>query len=146
MTTPNAPGIRPPLRPDPDSLAAFYWEGARLGELRLQRCSSCRLFIHYPRPVCRRCLSRELAPEAVSGRGVVHAHTVMEQAFHPFYADRVPYVVALIELEEQTGLRVLSNVIDCAAGDVTIGMPVEVAFETVGPALTLPVFRPRSAP
>lgn len=129
-------------RPDPESLGAFYWEGARQGVLLIQRCDECGTYIHYPRPVCRVCLSQRLTPAPVSGRGVVHSYTVMMQPFHPFFADRVPYVVASIELEEQTGLRVMSNLVDCDLDAVEVGMPVEVVFEDVVPDWTVPQFRP----
>jgi uncharacterized OB-fold protein len=128
--------------PDPDSLGAFFWEGAREGRLLIQRCSGCGTFIHYPRPVCRVCLSRDLAPQPVSGRGTVYSHTVMMQAFHPFFEDRVPYVLATVELVEQEGLRVMTNIVGCEPDHVRVGMPVEVTFEQLTADLTVPQVRP----
>lgn len=136
--------VRPPV-PDPDSLGAFYWRGAAEGRLLIQRCRGCGTFIHYPRPVCRVCLSRRLEPTPVSGRGIVHSWTVMMQAFHPFFVDRVPYTLVSVELEEQEDLRVMANLVDCPPERVRVGMPVEVVFEQLTPELTVPQFRPRPA-
>ncbi len=140
--TQTAAGWSLPL-PAHDSLGSFYWRGAAEGVLLIQRCSACGLYIHYPRPVCRACLSRELSPTPVSGQGTLHSFTVMMQVFHPFFTDRLPYVVASVELPEQERLRVLANVVDCPVEEVRVGMPVEVTFRQLTPELTIPQFRPR---
>jgi uncharacterized OB-fold protein len=131
----------PPL-PLTDALTEPFWAGARDGKLVIQRCRRCGLYIHLPRPVCRRCQSMELSHEEVSGRGTVYSFTETHKAFHPFFVDRVPYLVAVIDLEEQPGLRLLSNLVEIAEPDVRFGMPVTVAFEQLGPELTIPVFAP----
>ncbi len=135
------------VRPAPpemviDALSAPFWAAARERRLELQRCQDCGLFIHLPRPVCRRCGSFRLAFEPVSGRGSVYSYTETRRAFHPFFADRVPYLLASIELAEQAGLRMLSNLVGIAEPDVRFGMPVEVTFEDFSPDLTIPVFVP----
>ena len=63
------------------------------------------------------------------------------QAFHPYFVDRLPYVVAVVELEEQAGLRMTSTIVDCGEGDLKVGLPVAVEFQEITPGLTLPVFR-----
>jgi uncharacterized protein len=142
---PLAPaGAQPPLPPD-DASTKFFWDGARAGELRLLRCQACGTYIHLPRPVCRNCQSFDLAPEKVSGRGTLYSYTVTFKAFHPFFVDRVPYVVATIALEEQEDLRILSNLVGVAEADIIFGMPVMVDFEVLSPELTIPVFRPALA-
>jgi uncharacterized OB-fold protein len=78
----------------------------------------------------------------VSGRGKVYSFVTFHRVYHPGFEGDVPYVVALIELEE--GPRLLSNVIGVAPEDVRCEMPVEVVFEDVGEA-TIPKFRPRAA-
>ena len=128
--------------PVPDRLTAFYWEAARRGELQLLRCDGCGTFRHWPKPMCRACGSMHLSPATVSGRGTVYSWTVAHQAFHPAFADRLPYVIVVVELEEQAGLRVLATLEDVAPEDVTAGMAVEVAFTEVAPDVVLPVFRP----
>jgi uncharacterized protein len=128
----------PPV-PSPDPLTAFFWEGCRVGELRILRCNQCGRYIHWPRPVCSGCLSTDLAPAVVSGRGRLYSWTVTEQAFHPWFADRIPYVVGVVELDEQAGLRLVTNVVD--TDRLERDMPVEVTFRQVADDLVLPLFR-----
>jgi uncharacterized protein len=131
-----------PPKPIPDAITEPFWTGAREGRLVLQRCRQCGLFIHPPRPVCRQCQSMDLGHEEVSGRWTVYSFTETHKAFHPFFVDRVPYLLGVIELEEQPGLRLLSNLVRVAEPDVRMGMPVEVEFEQLAPDLTIPVFAP----
>jgi uncharacterized OB-fold protein len=131
----------PPM-PFADPLSDFFWNGARQGQLLIQRCQACGTFIHLPRPVCRACRSFDLAPEEVSGRGTLYSFSETHKPFHPFFVDRVPYLLAVIELEEQADLRILSNLVGIAEPDVHMGMGVRVDFEWLSPELTIPVFRP----
>jgi uncharacterized protein len=135
----------PPVPSDP--LTDFFWAGARQGRLMIQRCQTCGTYIHLPRPICRACRSFDLAPEQVSGQGTVYTFTETHRPFHPFFVDRVPYLLAAVELEEQAGLRVLSNLVGMDGPDgsgigPSIGMAVEVDFEWLSPELAIPVFRP----
>jgi uncharacterized protein len=104
-----------------------YWRGGAEGELRILRCRDCRAWLHPPAPVCSGCLSRDLAPEAVSGRGRVHSVTANHQSWNPTMP--TPYLIALVELDEDPALRILSNLVDCDEATARIGMPVEVRFE-----------------
>jgi uncharacterized protein len=133
----------PPALPD-DPLTAFFWEGARNHELRIQRCQQCGTYIHLPRPICRNCQSFDLAGEPVSGRATLYSFTETFKAFHPFFVDRVPYIVATVALEEQAGLHLLSNLVGIEEVDVHIGMPVVVDFEELAAGYVIPVFRPAS--
>ena len=126
-----------------DEASRPYWEGARRHELVLLRCPGCMYYVHYPREQCPRCGSGKLVPSRVSGRGVVHSFTITHHRAAPGFEDQVPFVVILVELEEQRGLRIISNLSGCRPDEVRIGMPVEVVFEDVGPDLSLPQFRPR---
>jgi uncharacterized OB-fold protein len=136
----------PPPIPD-DPLTAFFWEAARNHELWIQRCRSCGTYIHMPRPVCRNCHSFDLAPERVSGRGTLYSWTQTYKVFHPFFVDRVPYVIATITLPEQDGLQIMSNLVGIDQQRVDeqarIGMPVEVEFEELAPRYVIPVFKPQ---
>jgi uncharacterized OB-fold protein len=124
---------------DLDSLG--YWEAARAHELRLQRCEQCGRWNHFPSPICPKCGSRRLRWTPTGGRGTIHTYVVVHHAVIRGFEDRVPYTVAWIELDEQPGLRVLSDIVDCPPERVQIGMPVEVVFEELG-EVTLPHFRP----
>ena len=138
----------PPPLPD-DPLTAFFWEAARNHELWIQRCQACGTYIHMPRPVCRNCQSFDLAPERVSGRGTLYSWTQTYKAFHPFFVDRVPYVIATISLPEQEGLQFMSNLVgidqERVDEEAQIGMPVEVDFEELAPGYVIPVFKPVGA-
>ena len=128
-----------------DPLTAFFFNGARAGELLIQRCQSCGTYIHLPRPVCRVCHSFDLHGEAVSGRASLYTYTVTNKAFHPFFVDRLPYIVATVELVEQPKLHLITNLVGIDETDVQFGMALEVDFETLSPDLTIPVFRPARA-
>src|SRR5256714_1771233 len=132
MTTP-----RP--RPQPSEMSAGFWEGAKRHELVVQRCSQCGALRHYPQVLCPACRSAEWEWRPVGGRGSVYSFTVTHQAFHPAFADRVPYVVATIELEE--GVRMVSDLPDDDVDSVAIGKEVEVFYEEVDDEITLPRFR-----
>ena len=136
--------VKPPL-PIPDELTAFFWEGVRARRLMILRCRNCGHFIHYPRPVCEKCLCEDLAPEQVSGRAALYSYTITMKPWHPFWVDRVPYVLATVELEEQKDLKMLTNLVECAHDAIEIGMPVEVTFCEVSEDLTLPYFKPVGA-
>jgi uncharacterized OB-fold protein len=124
-----------------DTLTGFFWEGAKEHKLMIQRCQACGFYNHPPRDVCRNCLSTELAPSQVSGKGRLYSYTVAQQAFHPAFVDRVPYIVATITLDEQPGLQVLSNVVGCDEDELTMDMPVEVTFEEIDADVVLPMFK-----
>ncbi len=105
----------------------------------IYRCAACRFWLHPPAPVCRCCQSTAVAPEAVSGAGTVQTFTVNHQRWGPDHAG--PYVVAIVELAEQPGLNLLTNVVGCEPRDVRIGMPVQVVFRPLAD-VWLPLFQP----
>jgi uncharacterized OB-fold protein len=120
----------------PSALTAPYWDAAREGILKLQRCTRCGAFQHPPRRFCLACAGEPAFVE-VSGRGTVYSFTVVERALIAALRDHVPYVLVLVELEE--GPRMLSLL--RGGADPRIGLPVEVGFEAVTADLSLPVFR-----
>ena len=125
--------------PVPDGDTAPYWEAARKHVLALPRCTACRRYFFPPRALCPDCL---VPPEwaEVSGRGTVHAFTIMRESFMKGFPP--PYVVADVELEEQSGLKLVTNIVGCDVTDVRIGQPL-VTFEDRSPR-HLP-FPPRGA-
>lgn len=116
-----------------------FWTGGADGVLRIQRCHACGTWLHPPRGRCRRCFGVELGFDSVSGRGSVWSYTLNRLA--PGGPDLDPPIVAQVELDEQPGLLLLTNVVGAAIGDVHIGMRVRVEFERVG-ATWVPVFAP----
>jgi uncharacterized protein len=129
-----------PYRPMPflDPIDEFFWTSGADGRLRIMQCRSCRTYIHPAAPHCRNCHSADVAPEVVSGRGHVATFTVNHQ---PWIHGSEPYVIALIELEEQRGLFLTTNLVEIDGDDVTIGMPVRVVFEHTG-EVWFPLFTP----
>ena len=134
----------PPM-PILDELTEPFWTGAQEGRLVIQRCSACSYFIHMPLPICPRCSSFDLGFTEVSGRGSIYSFTDTNRAFHPFFVDRLPYLVAVIQLEEQDGLRLVTNLVDVAEPDVAFDMPVEVRYVALSDELTIPAFAPASS-
>ena len=128
--------------PLPDEQTRGFWDGCREHELRLLRCADCATYVHQPSPMCHACNSMRLDWQPVSGEGVVYSWVVVHHAPAPGFQDETPYVVAWIELPEQAGLRILSNIVGCAADRVRAGMRVRVEFRDVSQDFRLPVFRP----
>jgi uncharacterized OB-fold protein len=116
-----------------------FWLGGAEGELRFLRCQACGYYIHPPAPICPVCHSKDVLPEAVSGRAVVHTFTVNHQPWYPHLDP--PYVIAIVEIEEQAGLRLTTNIYNAPVDDVHIGQPVRVLFEEYDGAY-LPMFEP----
>jgi uncharacterized OB-fold protein len=131
----------PPV-PTGDALTGFFWDGIDDHRLMILRCQSCGHYVHYPRPICDHCQSTELAPEAVSGRATLYSWTSVRQAFHPYFVDKIPYVLAVVELVEEPGLRLTTNLPGLAEEQIRIGMDLEVFFSQVTDSLTLAMFRP----
>jgi uncharacterized OB-fold protein len=116
-----------------------FWTGGGGGELRIVRCNDCGYYIHPPSPRCPQCLSENVEPSPVSGRGRVYTYTVNERAWFPGL--EVPYVIAIVQLDEQPDLRLMTNIVGCSADQVAIDMPVRVEFRQQGEAF-VPVFGP----
>ena len=137
MTVTPRPDFRilPRVRDDNE----HFWTSGRDGVLRFTRCQSCEYWLHPSGPICPRCHSKDLAPEAVSGRATLHTYTVNHQAWIPGFDP--PYVVAIVELPEQEGLRLTTNLVNVDPDEVEIGMPVSVTFEQWDD-VWLPLFEP----
>jgi uncharacterized OB-fold protein len=127
------------ITPELTSRNEHFWLGGRAGVLQILRCESCQLYVHPPAPVCRRCGSMQLSPQAVSGKGIVYSYTINHYRWNEELDP--PYVVAQVDLVEQEGLRLMTNIVDCAIDDVEIGMPVEVVFARHGDVY-VPLFTP----
>jgi uncharacterized OB-fold protein len=127
--------------PRPSALTEPFWAAARQHRLVIQRCGRCGYYNHPPKPLCDRCSSQELTFAEVSGRGKVYSYTVMRQKTIAGFADEVPYLTALIELDEQPLLLLLTNLPGAHADNVRLGQPVEVQFDALSSDITLPQFR-----
>ncbi|HEU5302474.1 MAG TPA: Zn-ribbon domain-containing OB-fold protein [Acidimicrobiia bacterium] len=128
--------------PNPDAVNGAYWQAAADGRLLVQECPTCGHRQWYPRALCTNCAG---TPEWLecSGRGTVHTFTVIRQFGMKAFRDELPYVIAMIELEE--GPLVFGNVTDCDVDDVAIGMPVEVWFTKAADDIGVASWRPAPA-
>ena len=129
-------------RPAPESspYGEPYWAAARDHGLVVQHCPRCDRLQHFPRPWCTACLHDALDYVDVSGLGTVYSFTVIRRNANPAFAARVPYVLALIDLDE--GVRVTSNVVDCDPDAVHVGQRVRVCFEDADDGHAVPLFTP----
>lgn len=117
-----------------------FWTAGRDGELRFLRCQDCGFWIHPPSPLCPVCLTKNVSYEAVSGKATVATFSVNHQRWMPGLEP--PYVVAIVEMPEQDGLRLTTNIVGCAPEDVRIGMAVRVTFEVHDDEVWIPLFEP----
>jgi uncharacterized OB-fold protein len=133
----TAPITRPAPTVTDDS--AVFWDAAAAGRLVAQRCADCGRLRHPPRPMCPVCHSLAVDVVELSGRGTVYSYSILHHPQNPAF--EYPVLAVLVDLDE--GVRLVSNLTDCATDDVRIGMPVEVHFVPAGPeGVTIPVFRP----
>jgi len=129
-----------PRIPDVRNAGRMFWEQAAEGRLVLPHCVPCNRAFWYPRWHCPHCGSAEVEWRTASGHGSVHTFTVVRRSEHPDFRGRVPYVVAMIDLDER--VRIMSNVIGCAPEAVTIGMRVRCIVEHIDDQLGVPLFEP----
>ena len=129
-----------PFLPRPTAMTRPFWEAARRHELTVQRCRSCARHVFYPRYNCPHCGARDLEWVRASGRGEVFTFTVARRPTHPAFANYVPCVIAIVELEE--GPRMTTNITQCDPAAVYIGMPVRATFEDVTDEIALVYFSP----
>jgi uncharacterized OB-fold protein len=119
--------------------AAGFWEGTRVGELRMQSCSACGAMRFPPRPMCPRCRSTRRHWQAVSGRATLWSFVVPHPPLLPAYAELTPYLVVTVALEEDPTLRLVGNVLDTPDGPINqvdpttlrIGEPLSAVFVTM---------------
>jgi uncharacterized protein len=126
--------------PTPEGDTQPFWDAAAGGRLLLRRCDDCDTTHFYPRPFCPRCWSGNVSWVQASGRATLYTWSVVHSNDLPPFGERVPYVAAVVDLEE--GPRMMTNVVDCDAADLRIGMDLEVTFAQRTDDVTLPLFRP----
>jgi len=120
-----------------------FWEATNKKKLVYQHCNSCNKNIFYPRIACPSCFSDDLKWVEASGKGKVYTYTVVESNAPSAFVDDMPYVVAIIKLDE--GIQLLSNIVGCDPHHVACEMRVEVVFERINDEFVLPKFRPEKA-
>lgn len=132
--------LRPLPVPTPET--QHFWDGTRVGELRLQQCNDCQHTYFPPRPFCPECSSRNVQIVVASGRATLESYVISHR---PHKAFTGPYAIALVALEE--GPRMMSNIVGCEQTPeaLQLDMPLQVTFEDAGAAIHLPLFTPTGA-
>ena len=125
--------------PQPTPWSKPFWEGCKKHSLLIQKCQDCQTVIFYPKMFCPDCLSSNIEWIKASGRGKVYSYMTVYSYQPTEFQEDLPYVVAVIELEE--GVRLMSNIIECPPEKLKCDMEVEVVFEDVTEEITLPKFR-----
>jgi uncharacterized OB-fold protein len=132
------PAVTPEAKP--------FWDDAAQNKLTIQRCQDCKAWVWTPRPSCNECGSERVEWTPMSGKGAVYSFTVIRQvvgrAASKAFEPDIPYVVAWVDLDE--GPRLITNIIQCPAESVKLGMKVSVVFEQAKPEIWLPKFKPIS--
>ena len=131
---------RPPIKaPQIDASTQEFWDAARRGVLRIKHCNTCGANHYYPRPFCPTCWSTDVEWIDAAGTGTLYTYSVIHANDLPSFRYRVPYVVAMVDLDE--GPRMETNLVECPLDRIHVGMRVAVVFEDEG-ELVLPRFRP----
>lgn len=128
--------------PAPDPETQPFWDAARAGTLLIRRCLDCGRFHFYPRPFCPVCWSTNVEWVQAGGRATLYTWSVVRRNDLPPFHERVPYVAAVVDLDE--GPRMMTNVVDCDFDGLEAGMPLDVVFQPISDDVTIPVFRPGS--
>jgi uncharacterized OB-fold protein len=129
---------------------APYWAGAAAGELRIPRCDGCRRFNWYPHDHCDACGGTTFTWERMSGKGTLFSWVVVTHPFLPQFADLVPFVPALVALDEDRAVRIPTRVVDADRDALEFDMPVEVTFRPISftgveGEVTAPLFVPTTS-
>jgi uncharacterized OB-fold protein len=137
--------VSEPTRFEPpiSAVSEPYWEATRERRLVLQHCDSCERTVWYPRVLCPHCGGIDLTWRDATGHGAVYAVSVQYRPGHPGLADRVPYAVALVDLDD--GVRVMTSVVGCAAEDVHIGQRVRPTWEELSDGRNLLMHEPEAS-
>jgi uncharacterized OB-fold protein len=128
--------------PKPNDDTRFFWEGCREHKLRFQKCADCGHVRWPPSIICPVCYSDHTDLITAAGRGMIFSYVIYHTAFHPAFEDDLPYVVAIVELEE--GPRLLTNIVGCSHDELRCDLAVEVVWDDVTEDFSLPKFSPLS--
>ena len=129
--------------PSPDDQP--YWDFCAQRDLRIQRCAACGRFRHPPMPFCAACGSERIEWAKVPGTGSVFSYTIVHHPTHPALKSAVPFNIAVVHLDEADDVRLVSNVIDAAPGEMAVGLRVTLAWDEIENGMFLPRFR-KAAP
>ena len=122
-----------------------FWEGTKKSELKFPYCTECGLFHWYPQYRCPHCGNNKIEWVKSKGRGNVFTWTVVHKPFLEAYKNWVPYITALIELDDIPGIRFVTSIIEVSPDNISVGMLVSVCYKKINNELFLPIFRPETS-
>lgn len=125
--------------PQPNADTKPFWDGCKQHQLRFQKCRDCQHIRWPPSIICPLCYSHDTEWIVASGRGKIYTFAVYHQAFHKAFENDLPYVTAVVELEE--GPHLLTNIVGCNPEEIECDMPVEVIWEDINSEFTIPKFK-----
>ena len=128
------------LMPTPDADSKPFWEGCRNHTLMFQKCAACGEVRWPPAILCPTCHSQDTQWIESAGRGTIYSYAVYHQVFHPAFKEKLPYVVAIVQLDE--GPMLLTNIVGCSHESLECDMKVHVAWDDVSNGFSLPKFKP----
>ena len=130
----------PRMLPEPTPETRHFWDGCKEGELRLQRCTSCKDSYFPPRPFCPKCGERDVEVYKASGKGVLWSYVINHRPRPDMGTE--PYAIAVVKLDE--GPTMMTNIVGCPQTPeaLQLDMPVEVTFESFSDTISLPLFQP----
>lgn len=126
--------------PTPEADTVEFWQAAKEERLLIKHCEDCGAYVYYPRPFCPSCWSRNVTWHQASGNANLYTWSVIFNNDQPPFRDRVPYVAAIVDLEE--GPRMMTNVVDTPFEDLRVGMALRVTWMPISDDYTIPVFVP----
>ena len=132
----GVPGPEPTIDDRP------FWDACQARELRFQRCAACGLFRHPPTPACARCKSLRSEWVRAADEAELFSFTVVHHPAHDAVAASVPYNIAIVLFRSFDGVRLVSNVVDCAPDALRIGMRLSLVWEAAGNGTLVPRFGP----
>lgn len=120
--------------PVPDAQSKPFWDACNEGRLVMQTCGACNRMQYPPEPTCYQCGSKDhLTWREVSGKGRIYGYAVMHDCRIRVLQAEQPFNLAIVELDEDPGIKMYSHLPGTPVDDVPVGAPVQVCFQEVSP-------------
>ena len=121
-----------------------WWEACAQHRLTAQRCTHCNHAQLPPAPCCSECNSFDFELVNLNGKGTLYTYTAVYQAVSP--EQTLPFIIAVVELDVsgtagKNSVRLMTNIVDAKPEDMKIGLPVQVAWETMSKYVSIPRFK-----
>jgi uncharacterized OB-fold protein len=124
--------------PQPSIETEAFWKAIQEHKFVMPKCDACGTVSFPPTVACGNCGKTDFTWTAMSGRGTIYSFVVYHRVYHPAFKDKVPYVVAVVDLDE--GPRIISNIVGMPIAEVTCDMPVTIVYDEVRDGYLIPKF------